>query len=58
VTDDPPPEISLAGHDRCIIPIKPDNIDAWPNPEHTNLAAQYAILGDKAQPFYTYRLAA
>jgi putative SOS response-associated peptidase YedK len=58
VTDDPPPEISLAGHDRCIIPIKPENIDAWLNPEHANLAAQFAILDDKAHPFYTYQLAA
>lgn len=58
VTDDPPPEISLAGHDRCIIPIKPENIDAWLNPDPANLAAQYAILDDRAQPYYTYRLAA
>jgi hypothetical protein len=28
ITDEPPPEISAAGHDRCIIPIKPENVDA------------------------------
>jgi putative SOS response-associated peptidase YedK len=28
ITDEPPPEIAAAGHDRCIIPIKPENIDA------------------------------
>jgi hypothetical protein len=47
----------LGRHDRCIIPIKPEHIEAWLNPDHTNLAAQYAILDGKAQPFYTYRLA-
>ena len=33
VTDDPPEEISLAGHDRCIIPIKHEHIDEWLNPD-------------------------
>jgi hypothetical protein len=47
VTDDPPPPISLASHDRCIIPNKPEGIEAWLNPDHTNLAAQYAILDGK-----------
>jgi hypothetical protein len=28
VTDDPPEEVALAGRDRCIIPIKPEHIDA------------------------------
>jgi putative SOS response-associated peptidase YedK len=32
ITDEPPPEVSAAGHDRCIVPIKPENIDAWLNP--------------------------
>jgi putative SOS response-associated peptidase YedK len=58
VTTDPPPEIALAGHDRCVIPIKPENIDAWLNPDPSNLAAQYAILNDPADLLYTYRLAA
>jgi putative SOS response-associated peptidase YedK len=58
VTDDPPPEIALAGHDRCIIPIKPEHIDAWLNPDPHNLDALYAILNDRHQPYYEYRLAA
>lgn len=33
VTDEPPLEIAAAGHDRCIIPIKPENVDAWLNPD-------------------------
>jgi putative SOS response-associated peptidase YedK len=58
ITDDPPPEIALAGHDRCIIPIKPENIDAWLNPDPGNLAAAYAILDDRERPFYEHRMAA
>src|SRR4051812_31650394 len=52
ITDDPPPEIAAAGHDRCIIPIKPENIDAWLNADPKNLAAQYAILADRERPYY------
>ena len=58
ITDDPPQEIALAGHDRCIIPIKPEHIDAWLNPDPSNLAAQYAILDDRNRPYYEYRMAA
>ena len=37
ITDEPPPEVAAAGHDRCIVPIKPENIDAWLNPHASNL---------------------
>ncbi len=58
ITDDPPAEIAAAGHDRCIIPIKPGNIDAWLNPDPDKLAEQYAILRDRERPYYEHRLAA
>ena len=58
ITDDPPPEVSAAGHDRCIIPIKPEHIDAWLTPDRKNLAAQYAILDDRERPYYEHRFAA
>jgi putative SOS response-associated peptidase YedK len=58
ITDEPPAEIAAAGHDRCIIPIKPENLDAWLNPDPQNLAAQYAILADRERPYYEHRLAA
>ncbi len=57
ITDEPPAEVLAVGHDRCIIPIKPENIDAWLNPDPRNLAAQYAILDDRVRPFYRHRLA-
>ncbi|MGF6533257.1 putative SOS response-associated peptidase YedK [Paraburkholderia sp. GAS206C] len=58
ITDDPPPEIAAVGHDRRIIPIKPENIDAWLNPNPEDLAASYAILDDRDRPYYEHRLAA
>src|SRR5204862_3107394 len=49
ITDEPPPEVSAAGHDRCIVPIKPEHLNAWLNPDPKDLAAQYAILDDRAR---------
>ncbi|CAB3802932.1 SOS response-associated peptidase family protein [Pararobbsia alpina] len=58
ITDEPPPEIAAAGHDRCIVPIKPENIDAWLSPDPSDLKSLYAILDDRDRPFYEHRLAA
>jgi putative SOS response-associated peptidase YedK len=58
VTDDPPPEVQAAGHDRCIIPLKPENVDAWLQPDPANLAGLYAILDDRERPYYKHRKAA
>jgi putative SOS response-associated peptidase YedK len=58
ITDEPPAEVAAAGHDRCIVPIKPEHIDAWLNPDPNNLAALYAILDDRERPYYEHRLAA
>lgn len=54
VTDEPPTEIAAAGHDRCIIPIQEGNLDAWLNPDRNDLRAQYAILDDRARPYYEH----
>lgn len=58
ITDAPPPEVAAAGHDRCIIPIKEQHLDAWLNPEPGNRAALYAILDDRERPYYEHRMAA
>ena len=58
ITDEPPAEVAAAGHDRCIIPIKPEHVDAWLNPDPANLGALYAILDDRARPYYEHRMAA
>ena len=58
ITDEPPAEVVAAGHDRCIIPIKEENIGAWLNPEASKLDALHAILDDRARPYYEHRMAA
>ncbi|WP_277182797.1 SOS response-associated peptidase family protein [Caballeronia sp. BR00000012568055] len=58
ITDEPPAEVAAAGHDRCIVPIKPENVEAWLNPDASNLAALQAILDDRDRPYYEHRLAA
>ncbi len=57
ITDDPPPEVAAAGHDRCIIPIKPEHLDAWLDPQG-DVAAMQAILDDRERPYFEHRLAA
>ncbi|CAE6853570.1 hypothetical protein R75483_07717 [Paraburkholderia domus] len=58
ITDELPPEAESAGRDRCIMPIKPENIEAWLNPEASSLDAMYAILDGKDLPYYEHKLAA
>lgn len=58
ITDEPPAEVAAAGHDRCTIPIKEENIDAWLNPDASKLDALHAILENRARPYYEFRMAA
>ena len=58
ITDEPPSEIAAAGHDRCVIPIKPENIDTWLRPVQADLQTQYAILDDRERPYFEHRMAA
>lgn len=58
ITDEPEPEVAAAGHDRTIINIKPEHVEAWLNPDPSDLQALYAIFDDKRHPFYEHRIAA
>jgi putative SOS response-associated peptidase YedK len=58
ITDEPPEEVAAAGHDRCIIPIKLSNLDAWLQPQGHSLDDMYAILDDRERPYYEHRIAA
>lgn len=58
ITDEPEPEVAAAGHDRTIVNIKPEHIDAWLRPDPADLAALYAIFDDKRHPYYEHRIAA
>ncbi len=56
ITRDPPPEVLDAGHDRCVICLKPENLDAWLEPDPANLPAMYAILDDPIDAYYQHEL--
>jgi hypothetical protein len=51
-------EIALAGHDGCIVPIKPEKSTPGSIPTRLIWAAQSAILDDRHQPYYGCRLQA
>lgn len=57
ITDEPPAEVAAAGHDRCVIPIKRENIDEWLQP-NGNLERMQQILDDRERPYYEHQLAA
>lgn len=58
VTDEPPPEVAAAGHDRCIVPLQAQHLDTWLNPDSENLVALQAILDDRERYYYEHRMAA
>ncbi|CAG9175853.1 SOS response-associated peptidase family protein [Cupriavidus respiraculi] len=58
ITDEPPPEVAAAGHDRCIVPIRRENLDAWLDPDPRDLASLHAILADREPAVLEHRLAA
>jgi putative SOS response-associated peptidase YedK len=58
ITDEPPEEVASAGHDRCIVPIREENVEAWLSPKGRGDAALDAILDDREHPYYEHRRAA
>lgn len=58
ITDEPPDEVASAGHDRCIVPIREENVEAWLSPEGRGDASLDAILDDRERPYYEHQLAA
>lgn len=58
ITDEPPPEVAAAGHDRCIVPIRPAYIDEWLSPGATDAKRLFEILDDRERPYYEHRMAA
>lgn len=58
VTDDPPPEVAAAGHDRCIVQLRPEHVAAWLTPQERSLEELDGLLDDKERPYYEHRKAA
>jgi len=58
ITDDPPPEIAAAGHNRCPINLKRENVPAWLAPQGRSREELQAVLSDRAQPYYEHEVMA
>jgi putative SOS response-associated peptidase YedK len=50
ITDEPPVDVAAAGHDRCIVNLKPEHVEAWLTPEGRSTEELQAILSDRAIP--------
>jgi putative SOS response-associated peptidase YedK len=50
ITDEPPADVAAAGHDRCIINLKPEHVDAWLTPAGRRPQELQAILSDRNIP--------
>lgn len=55
ITDDPPADVAAAGHDRCIINLKPEHIEAWLTPHGRSRQELQDILSDRAIPAFQYQ---
>jgi putative SOS response-associated peptidase YedK len=58
ITDEPPPEVAAAGHDRMIINLKPEHLDAWLSPQGRSLDEIQKILSDRQAPYYEHEVMA
>lgn len=56
ITDVPPKDVADAGHDRCIINLKPEHVDAWLTPQNHSTAELQAMLSDRAIPVFQHEV--
>jgi putative SOS response-associated peptidase YedK len=58
ITDEPPSDVAAAGHDRCIVNLKPEHVEAWLTPEGRSMEELQTILSDRAIPVIQHAKAA
>jgi putative SOS response-associated peptidase YedK len=56
ITDDPPPEVAAAGHDRIPIRLQMDNLMAWLTPQGRSSEELQAILDNRPEAFYGHTI--
>jgi len=56
ITDEPPADIAAVGHDRCIINLKPEHVEAWLAPDGRSRQELQAILSDRAVPVFQHEI--
>ena len=58
MTDEPPPEVQAAGHDRMIVNLRSENLSAWLNPQGLSTQQLQALLDDRQQAYYQHQVLA
>jgi putative SOS response-associated peptidase YedK len=56
ITDEPPPEISATGHERCVIAIREQNLDDWLDPARVDAVRLKKILDDRESFYYEHKI--
>jgi putative SOS response-associated peptidase YedK len=56
ITDEPPADVAAAGHDRCIINLKPEHVEAWLTPQGRSAAELQSMLSDRAIPVFQHAI--
>ncbi|MBE1160900.1 SOS response-associated peptidase family protein [Dyella acidiphila] len=56
IKSEPPPEVSAAGSDQCVIAIKPENLEAWLNPHAHTLNDMIAILDHPVEVHFKHEV--
>jgi putative SOS response-associated peptidase YedK len=56
ITDEPPADVAAAGHDRCIINLKPEHVQAWLTPQGRSRHELQAMLSDRAIPVFQHEI--
>ena len=54
VTTDPPPEVSMMGHDRCPVFMREDRIETWLHPEKTTKKKIYEALNTLEPAYFNW----
>src|ERR1700733_2222780 len=56
ITDEPPSDVAAAGHDRCIVNLKPEHVEAWLKPEGRGTQELQTLLSDRAVPVFQHEI--
>ena len=57
ITDEPPADVAVTGHDRCVVVLAERNLSVWLSPRGHNSAELHHVLSDRDQIFYVNRRA-
>lgn len=58
ITTDPPPEVSMMGHDRCPVFLREDLIDTWLQPSKVSKKKMYEVLNTLEPAYFAWADAA